>query len=249
MRLRLVMLPVLLIAAGAFASVQVFVEDTNGKAWIKYRCTGGEVIRAFALDLTVTNGVIQGVSDFFRGESTAASRGYGIFPASFRDRITITSGTNVDWNVSGYTPLAVVADRPAGTQPGLNSSGVTLEFAALWDSSVQAAVPDASGTLCSLQLSEPTLVSVSANTARGGVVSASPDNVIVPVFTSALVDPTAIITGIKLTNGFVTIAFRGGELESTTNLGGAWSGTGNRSGTNVEPIGPANAKFYRVRRN
>src|SRR5436190_9846723 len=171
MRLPLVLLPVLLLAAGASASVQVFVEDVNGKAWIKYRCTGGEVIRAFALDVTATNGVIQGVSDFFRGESTPAARGYGIFPASFRDRITITSGTNVDWNASGYSPLAVVADRPAGTQPGLNSSGVTLEFAALWDSSLQAAVPDSSGTLCSLQLSGPTMVSLAANLARGGVVS------------------------------------------------------------------------------
>lgn len=249
MKLRLVILPLCLLATCACASVQVFVEDINGQAWIKYRCTGSEVVRAFALDVTVSQGMIQGVTDFFRGESTAGARGYGIFPASFRDRITITSGTNVDWNVSGYTPLAVVADRPTGTQPGLNSPGVTLEFGALWDSSVPTAAPDASGTLCALQISEPALVSITANQARGGVVSASADNVIVPVFSSASVDPTAVITGIGLTNGAVTITFRGGELEAAGGLGAAWTGTGNRSGTYSELVGAANAKFFRVRRN
>jgi hypothetical protein len=247
MKQHFVILSLCLLSASACASVQVFVEDTNGTALIKYRCTGGEVVRAFALDVTLNHGVVLGISNFFRGESTANARGYGIFPASFRDRITITSGTNVDWNVSGYTPLAVVADKPAGTQPGLNSPGVTLEFGALWDSSILAAAPDASGTLCSLQISEPAVVSVAANAARGGVVSASPDNFIVPLFTSALVDPTAIITAITLSNGVARITFRGGELETALGLGGTWTGTGNRSGTYSEPLG--NAKFFRVRRN
>ena len=247
MKQHFVILALFLLTASAGASVRVFVEDINGKAWIKYQCTGGEVVRAFALDVTLNHGVILGVSDFFRGESTPGARGYGIFPAAFRDHITITSGTNVDWNVTGYTPLAVVADRPLDTRPGLNSPGVTLEFAALWDANVAAAVPDAAGTLCALQLSEPALVSVAANVARGGVVSASPDNVIVPVFTGAAVDPTVLITGIVLTNGVVTITFRGGELETASALGGAWTGTGNLSGTYSEPVG--NARFFRVRRN
>jgi hypothetical protein len=248
MKQYLAVVPFCLLAISASATVQVYVEDVNGSAWIKYRCTGGEVVRAFALDVTVNRGVIQGVSDFFRGESTASGRGYGIFPASFRDHITISSGTNVDWNVNGYTPLAVVADRPADTRLGLNSPGVTLEFGALWDASVQAAAPDASGTLCALQISEPASVSITANQARGGIVSASADNVIVPVFGSAAVDPKAVITGIILTNRVVTITFKGGELETAAGLSTIWIGTGNSSGTYSESVGTATARFYRVRR-
>jgi hypothetical protein len=233
----------------ARASVMVFVEDINGKAWLKYRCTGGEVVRAFALDVTLNHGVFLGVSDFFRGESTVGSHGYGVFPSSFRDHITISSGTNVDWNVSSYTPIAVVADRPAETLPGLNSSGVTLEMGALWNARIQGASPDPSGILCALQISEPAVVSISANPARGGVVSASPENIIVPIFIPASVDPTAIINTIMIANGVVNISFRGGELESALKLNGPWAGTGNRSGAYSEALGLADTKFFRVRRD
>jgi hypothetical protein len=249
MKQRLLNIVLCSLAASASASVRVFVEDLNGKAWIKYQCTGGETVRTFALDVTVDHGQILAVSDYFRGESTAGARGYGIFPASLRDHITIISGTNVDWNVSGYTPLAVVADRPTDTQPGLNSAGVTLEFGALWNPNVPAAIPEASGVLCALQISEPALVSVSANQARGGVVSAFPENIIVPVFSSAPVDPSVVITGITLTNRVVTITYKGGELETAAGLGAAWTGTGNQSGTYSEAVGSNNARFFRVRRN
>ncbi len=242
---RLVNILLCLAAASACATVRVTVENSQGRAWIKYECTAGETVRAFALDVTVDRGAILSVSDYFRGESTASAHGYGIFPASFRDHITI--GTNIDWNVSGYTPLAVVADRPADTLPGLNSSGVTLEFGALWNIAVPAAAPDPSGTLCSLQISEPAIVSISANQARGGVVSASPEQVIVPVFSPALVDPSVLITGIAVTNGILTITFKGGELETCPGLGTPWSGTGNRTGIYSEVIGTSNSKFFRVR--
>jgi hypothetical protein len=231
----------------ASAAVRVYIEGVNGKAYVRYACTGGEVVRSFGLDVTVNQGVILGVTNFFRGESSSSARGYGIFPASFRDQITISNGTNANWSVSGYTPLAVVADAPTDTKPGLGSSGVTLEFGALWNVSDLASVPDPSGTLCTLQLSQPALVTISANQARGGVVSATADTVIVPVFESAVVDPRVIVTGIRLTNGVVTITFNGGELERCTNLGTGWNGTGNRSGTYSEPVSTGNSIFFRVR--
>lgn len=231
----------------ASAAVRVYVEDISGKAYIKYACTEGEVVRSFGLDVTVSQGTILGVTNFFRGESSSSARGYGIFPASFRDQITISSGTNANWSVTGYTPLAVVADQPTDTKPGLGSSGVTLEFGALWNINDPASVPDPAGTLCALQLSQPASVTISANQARGGVVSATADAVIVPVFESAVVDPSVIITGIKLTNGVVTITFKGGELEQCTNLGTAWNGTGNRSGIYSEPVSTGNSRFFRVK--
>src|SRR5579859_3681003 len=113
-----------------YAAVHVNVVDTNGVAWIEYRCDAGEVVRAFALDVSVDRGEIIGVSNFFSGVSTSVAQGYGIFPASFRDHVTVTSGTNANWSAPGYSPVAVPADAPAGTLPGLGSSGVTLEFGA-----------------------------------------------------------------------------------------------------------------------
>src|SRR5882762_11210268 len=121
----LTVLAACLIVASCPASVRVFIQDVNGAAWIKYQCTAGEVVRAFALDVRVDQGVIFRVSDFLVGVSKPGAQGYGIFPASFRDHATVNSGTNVVFDPTQYTPLAVVADNPGGTLPGLNSSGVT----------------------------------------------------------------------------------------------------------------------------
>ena len=250
MRTCLVFMSICLLSAWAQAEVRVFVQDIGGVAWIKYECTAGEVVRAFTLNVSVNKGKIVGISDFSRGPSTAGARGYGIFPAAFRDHITPGSGTNIDWNVGGYTPLAVVADRPSDTLPGLNSSGVTLEFGGLWDPSVPAAMPESAGTLCALQISEPAQVSVAANLARGGVVSAIPDVPLAPVFSGAAVAPPfPAITGVTLVNGLVTVHFKDGELLTAPTPTGPWTGTGNTSGTYTNAVQGTVAQFYRVRRD
>jgi hypothetical protein len=233
-----------LLAASARANVRLYVQDTNGMASINYECTAGEVVRAFALDVRVDQGRIIGVSNYFRGPSTAVARGYGIFPSSFRDNITVSSGTNANWSTNGYSPLAVVADNPAGTQPGLNSSGVTLEFGALWDPAVLAAIPPPRGTLCSLQLSQTANVTVGANLSRGGIISSPPDIPITPQFNGALVGPA--ITSATLANGLMTILFQGGELESAPAVTGPWTGTGNRTGRYTEALGTSPSSFHRV---
>jgi hypothetical protein len=244
MRKLLLLLNLFLLVPSAPAIVRVFVQPTNGLAYINYECTAGEVVRAFALDVTVDRGQILGITNYFRGPSTASAQGYGIFPASFRDHITVSSGSNANWSVSGYSPLAVAADAPGGTMPGLNSSGVTLELGALWDPAVPAAIPPSSGTLCALQISQTATVTVAANLSRSGIVAAPHDIVITPQFTGALVGPAIINT--TLLNGAITILFQGGELESAPALGGPWTGTGNTSGSFAEPVGTSPAKFYRV---
>src|SRR6266404_7742622 len=183
MKTRLTLLAGILLATSASASVRVFVQDANGVAWIKYQCTAGEVVRAFALDVTVDQGVIFRVSDFLVGVSKPAAQGYGIFPASFRDHATVGSGTNVTFDLTQYSPLAVVTDYPGDTQPGLNSSGVTLEFGGLWDPKQPAAIPAATGTLCTLHLSRSANVSVTSNGTRGGVVASPPDITLTTIFT------------------------------------------------------------------
>jgi hypothetical protein len=234
----------LLLVASAQAEVRVFIQDTNGVALIKYECTAGEIVRAFALDVTVDQSQIIGVSDFLRGPSTAEAPGYGIFPASFRDHFSATGGTNIDWTLSDYTPLANVADNPGDTLPGLNSGGVTLEFGALWDSTVSGAMPGPTGTLCALHLSRSAKVSVSANAIRGGIVSAFPENPITSVFIAALVGPA--VTSATMQNGVMTILFHGGELETANTVEGPWTSSGDRSGTLNELVGTNQARFYRV---
>ena len=233
-----------LVAASAQGTVLLSVQSTNGTALINYQCTAGEVVRNFALDVTVDRGQIVGITNFFRGVSTATAQGYGVFPASFRDNITVSTGTNANWSTNTYTPLAVVADNPSGTMPGLGSSGVTLEFGGLWDPTVPAAIPPAQGTLCALQLSQTANVTVAANQARGGIIPSPPDVPITTHFAGALVGPA--ITSARLVNGVMTILFQGGELESALAATGPWTGSGNRTGTYTETIGGSSAKFYRV---
>jgi hypothetical protein len=202
------------------------------------------VVRAFALDVTVDQGQIIGVTNYFRGLSTATAQGYGVFPASFRDNVTVSSGTNANWNAPGYGPLAAASDNPAGTLPGLNSSGVTLEFGGIWDPTVPAAIPGPRGTLCSLQLSQTANVSVTTNAARGGIVPSPLDLSITPQFAGALVGPA--ILSATAPNGVMTVLFQGGELQTAPAATGPWAGTGNTSGYYTETIGPSPAKFYRV---
>jgi hypothetical protein len=242
----LTLLAAVLLAISSSASVQVFVQDTNGVAWLKYQCTAGEVVRAFALDVTVDQGAIFGVSDFLVGVSKSGAKGYGIFPASFRDHATVNSGTNVTFDLTHYSPAAVVADYPADTKPGLNSNGITLEFGALWDPTVPAAVPGSSGTLCALHLTRAANVSVAPNNSRGGVIASPPDVVLTTTFAGAFVDADAVILSAKATNGIIQLVFKGGELESAPTVSGPWTGTGNSSGNYSEAIAGLGAKFYRV---
>jgi hypothetical protein len=237
-----------LVVISARAEVRVFVQEENRSAAIKYQCTGGEVIRAFALDVSVDRGEIIGITNFFKGESTSTTQGYGIFPASLRDNITITSGIPIDWDSPGYTPLAVMSDRPSDTLPGLDSSGVTLELGGFWNSTDPAAVPPFSGTLCTLQLSRAANVSIAPNVSRGGVVPASTDLSLTPLFTGAFVDPAfPVITGLSLTNGVVAINYVGGNLLKAAQLDGIWFDTGNTNGVYLELVEPGASRYFRVR--
>ena len=233
-------------ALSARATVRVFVQDANGVARIQYECTAGEVVRAFALDVTVDQGIIFGISDFQVGVSKPGAVGYGIFPASFRDHATVISGTNVTYDLNLYTPLAVPSDSPGGTLPGLNSSGVTLELGGLWDPAVPNARPAATGILCSLHLSRAANVVVTPNVSRGGIVLSPPDVLTTPLFNGAFVDADAVITSAQVSNGIIALTFKGGELETAPSAAGPWTGTGNSSGIYTAAIANSPTTFYRV---
>jgi hypothetical protein len=167
-------LAVALIATPAWATVAITVVDEGDcTAAINYAVSGEpNKARAFALDITVDTGVIEEISGYMKGEGP----GFGIFPASFRDYITVdaTTGEVTTWDVNEYTPLADPNDP--GALGGLGTDGVTIELGGLWyptgDSSPNAA-PD-TGTLCKLKVSEGCNMSVVENATRGGIVLTDP---------------------------------------------------------------------------
>jgi len=78
-----------------------------------------------ALDITVDNNtIIAGISNFKTGESTAASKGFGIFPGRFRDYI---NAANPNWVDPNYTPVAPAGDPDA--RGGIGTNGVTMSLA------------------------------------------------------------------------------------------------------------------------
>jgi uncharacterized Zn-binding protein involved in type VI secretion len=124
--------------------------------------TVGSFPRAFALDVTTSAGIISGVTATKVGESTSASKGFGIFPGT----IVIDSAGNVT-NVG--SPVAPSGDP--GALGGIGTSGVTIELGSLYAD--VSGKPDNSGVLVAVRLSGVTLtatVSVTANTTRGGIV-------------------------------------------------------------------------------
>ncbi len=188
MRKLSLLLAVLLCTTASMAKVRIIVESEGTTAAVKYE-TDGEKVRAFALDITVDKGTITNISDFVRGESTAANPGYGIFPGNFARYITVDADTGevTNWDPNGYTPVADPCDYPDDTLGGLYTSGVTVEMGALYyptgDDSVNA--PPNSGLLFKLTLSESATVSVALNEARGGIVLTNPDIDAVPVLDQA----------------------------------------------------------------
>jgi hypothetical protein len=227
------------------ATVSVYVQEVGGSARLEYKCSAGEVVRAFALDVSVNRGRIESVRDFFRGESTEEEQGYGIFPASLRDHVLVGGGTQLDWTLPEYVPLASAVDSPEDTLPGVGSSGVTLEFCGLWDVEVSASRPGQQGVLCVLEISEPALVTVGPNASRGGVVSARPGDVIDTVFVQAAVTPVRI-SEVSVEDETVTVRFSGGELQAAGALDGEWTGTGDFDGEYTEVIRGGETRFYRV---
>ena len=162
----LVIVAALVFATPALAVVDFnAVQDANVKVVsITY---SGEVVRAMALDITVdSNTTIAGISSYKTGESTAASKGYGIFPGRFRDYI---DAANPNWADPNYTPVAPAGDPDA--RGGIGTNGVTIELGSLYVGEPNK--PATSGTLCKLLLSTTSLdcnMTVAANATRGRVV-------------------------------------------------------------------------------
>lgn len=147
------------------ADVKLYWEcgSRNGPLLLKYDSSEeSELVRAFALDIVATGGIITDINDFAVGTDNG---GYGIFPGSFSRYINVDplTGDVENWDVPAYSPVADGNDP--GALPGIGSYGVTIEMASLYDTNS----PGTTGTLFSIRSEGADLI-VTVNNTRGGIV-------------------------------------------------------------------------------
>jgi len=159
-------LAVLLFTVPAWATVTITCQQvgTTNDVLVSYAVTG-EVhpVRAFALDITVNNGVISAVDDNI-------STWYTIYPGS----IVIVNGEVVkDGNA-----VADPCDLPGDTKGGIGTSGITVEMGALYSPPDDANGPPLTGNLLKFTntvASGNTTVTIVENQSRGGVFLTDPN--------------------------------------------------------------------------
>jgi len=162
---KIMALLVLCLALPALATVTITaVDQGGGVVAINYAVSDANLVRAFALDISVTGGAkimtLVAASYKTNGASTAASKGYGIYPGT----IDINSTTGV---VNAYgTPVAPAADP--GAAGALGSAAITLELGSVYKG--DANKPATSGTLCKLTVDKTTTICAVLNATRGGIV-------------------------------------------------------------------------------
>jgi len=135
-----------------------------------------DAIRAFALVLNADSGTnLDHIRDFNKGESTKPNGGYGIFPARFRQMITVLNSTDVctpygpGYSDSNYNPLAWYSDPNSGG--GNDNPNMVVELGTLFK---DANAPGTSGTLFVVDVNSEGKTDcnlcISLDQIRGGVV-------------------------------------------------------------------------------
>lgn len=145
-------------ASISFGTVIISCQDIgNHVVQLSYDSTSEScLVRAFALNVHVSNGVFQSIGNYLQGESTALNPGYGIYPG-----FLIIPGRPVTYG----DPI----DTSPGALGGLGTNGVTLDFGAMYLNPEDA--PLKTGVLCTLTVSQNCTVSIAPeNTYRGGVI-------------------------------------------------------------------------------
>ena len=159
MKKLVLVLAVLMLVAPAMATVILTCADTDcNEVTISYSVTAEtELVRAFALDITVDGGkVIKSV--------TAFDPNYRIYPGSID--INETTG-KID---NAGSPVADDTEYPGVTLGGIDTNGVTLEAGSIYAQGDDANTPGTSGVLCVVTVSGECNLSITQNSPRGGVV-------------------------------------------------------------------------------
>jgi len=164
----IILVLVALAAIPASANVTISSTQSGNTVTLNY-VSDSNLVRAFALDISVSTGHITAV-DCTKGGSTSGNTGYYVYPGG----IKIANGTVTDYNScvcnSNKYPY------PAGT--GIGTSMVTIEMGSLYPSS-GVGKPSSAGSIVAFTVDTvPCTATIAANSARGGVVMENPDQVI-----------------------------------------------------------------------
>ncbi|HEW78721.1 MAG TPA: PEP-CTERM sorting domain-containing protein [Phycisphaerales bacterium] len=158
MRASVSILAVLLLASQAIATVVLTSRDLGGGiAELSYDASQeASLVRAFALDITVSPGIIISTDNW--------SSDYWVYPSQII--IDPETGEIID----SSTPIAS-PDFP-GTLGGLGTSGITIEMGSLYDEAdpIHNTPPPVSGVLLTFTVSAECDVAVTENLVRGGVI-------------------------------------------------------------------------------
>ena len=255
MRTIAVLLITLLCIVPANAVVITCVDEGSDIVRIDYDATDETVLPvAFALDVTVDNGaVIQVIYDYIVGDSTAANRGFGIFPASIEFD---AQGGVSHWGSPHMNPT-----QTPGVQPGLGTSGVTIGMATRYAGSENAPLP--TGTLCRFRVdprgAATVNVKVAANAFGGGVVLAngttapftgrgctlSASSPVPPPAPASISYPATSSTGKYTVSWPASTGAASYQLERSADSGSTWTGV--YSGADVSYAQTVGNGTYRYR--
>lgn len=195
MKKMILVMALLAMAVPAMADVNdvtVTITDIGGGvAQIGY--TSDVNVAAFGIDIIVIGATITAVDANMAGESTAAKRGFGIFPASFDAYI---DPGNPDWDNVNYTPLAKVGST--GALGGLGTTGVTLEMGTLYEDGNE---PAKTGVLGTFTVSGTCTASVTVNGSNGGIVLRGGE----PAITAGLLATNRPVAGLLPLPGQATV--------------------------------------------
>jgi len=149
------------VPAGAVVNITCQQIGSSDQVLVSYQVVGElKKVRAFALDITVNNGVISAVD----ANVATYDPNYNIYPGS----IVI-----VDGDISDRGTAVADPNGHPDTQPGIGTNGITVEMGALYSPPVDPCGPPLQGALLKFTntvASGNTIVTITENGTRSGVV-------------------------------------------------------------------------------
>lgn len=197
-------LVLLLVTAPSFAAVNITCSYSGNEVTVRYDASAEAPnnVRAFALDITLDNGVIYEASKPISGIPIYQNDDYDIYPGSID--INDTTGEIDDYG----TTVADPCDAPSDTKGGYGTSGVTIEAGSLYAPTGAGSpnAPASSGVILQFWVCDDCNVSIAENTIRGGVVMEDPDY-----------NPTVNLSGVSIDmHKFGTCATCYGDYDGNT---------------------------------
>jgi len=155
-----------IVTVPTWATVNITCSVNGNQVTVSYdSTTETKKVRAFALDISVSTGVITAVDT-----NVAYTPKYDIYPGTNGIKI-------VDGAVTSHgSPVADPCQCKDDTKPGIGHNAMTIEMGALYSPAVDPCGPPKTGVLLKFTMSDPAAcVTITKNQCRGGVVLTDPN--------------------------------------------------------------------------